>query len=139
MATQIADTPYSLAAGEGEQLSWFDATMTLKASAPGLGVIETVIGPGDEPPPHVHESEAQLPPPQPEAAQPDERVVAAEAERVRDRDAHARRAPLVRDVAEAALRTGLVVIDRRREHPLLAGERAEHCLDAARRSQAVAR
>ena len=57
MATQIADTPYSLAAGEGEQLSWFDATMTLKASAPGLGVIETVIGPGDEPPLHVHESE----------------------------------------------------------------------------------
>jgi len=57
MATQIGSAPYSLAADEGEQLSWFDATMTLKASAPGLGVIESVIGPGDEPPLHVHEGE----------------------------------------------------------------------------------
>ena len=44
MATQIGSAPYSLAADEGEQLSWFDATMTLKASAPGLGVINTPGG-----------------------------------------------------------------------------------------------
>ena len=44
MATQIGSAAYSLAADEGEQLSWFDATMTLKASAPGLGVINTPGG-----------------------------------------------------------------------------------------------
>jgi quercetin dioxygenase-like cupin family protein len=57
MATQIGSAPYALAVGEGEQLAWFDATITLKASDPGLGVIECTISAGEEPPLHVHAGE----------------------------------------------------------------------------------
>ena len=57
MTTQVEGSPYALAAGDGEQLSWFDAAMTLKASDPALGVIECTIGAGDEPPLHVHANE----------------------------------------------------------------------------------
>src|ERR1051326_3388140 len=55
MATQISGTPYALAAGEGEQLVWFDATILREASDPGIGVIECAISEGGEPPLHVHE------------------------------------------------------------------------------------
>ena len=49
--------PYALEAGGGEVMSWFSATMILKASAPELGAVEAIIGPGDEPPLHVHSNE----------------------------------------------------------------------------------
>jgi len=49
--------PYALVAGAGEPMSWFSAGLTLKASAPELGVVEAVISPGDEPPLHVHSRE----------------------------------------------------------------------------------
>ena len=52
-----ANAPYALAAGEGRKMSWFAATMLLKASSPDIGVTETVIAPGDEPPLHVHQNE----------------------------------------------------------------------------------
>jgi quercetin dioxygenase-like cupin family protein len=55
MATQITGNPDALAAGDGEQLAWFDATITRKASDPGIGVIECTISEGEEPPLHVHE------------------------------------------------------------------------------------
>jgi quercetin dioxygenase-like cupin family protein len=58
MAVQLdAQAPYALAPGAGEPMSWFAATLTLKASAPQLGVLEVVISPGDEPPLHVHSVE----------------------------------------------------------------------------------
>ena len=58
MATQLQQgTPYALAAGEGEPMAWFEAAITLKASAPDLGVVEVTIAPGDEPPLHVHSGE----------------------------------------------------------------------------------
>src|SRR5215468_3235610 len=58
MATEIqTGTPYALAEGEGRAMAWFDARMTLKASAPDIGVVEAVIMPGDEPPLHVHGGE----------------------------------------------------------------------------------
>jgi quercetin dioxygenase-like cupin family protein len=44
-------------AGDGEQLAWFDATITLKASDPGIGVIEATISAGEEPPLHLHAGE----------------------------------------------------------------------------------
>jgi quercetin dioxygenase-like cupin family protein len=57
MATQLGSAPYALAAGDGEQLVWFDATITRKASDPGIGVIECTISAGEEPPLHVHAGE----------------------------------------------------------------------------------
>jgi quercetin dioxygenase-like cupin family protein len=54
MATDLTTIPYALGPGEGEQLVWFDATITRKASDPGLGVIECTISAGEEPPLHVH-------------------------------------------------------------------------------------
>ncbi len=58
MPAQIGSgTPYALPAGGGEAMSWFAATMTLKASVRELGVVECAIGPGDEPPLHVHAGE----------------------------------------------------------------------------------
>jgi quercetin dioxygenase-like cupin family protein len=57
MATRLGSTPYALAPGDGEQLVWFDATITRKASDPGIGVIECTIGAGEEPPLHVHDGE----------------------------------------------------------------------------------
>ncbi len=38
-------------------MAWFGATATLKASSPGLGAVEFLIRPGDEPPLHVHKNE----------------------------------------------------------------------------------
>ena len=52
-----ASSPYALASGAGKLLSWFSATVTLKASSSDLGVVEVVISPGDEPPLHVHKNE----------------------------------------------------------------------------------
>lgn len=58
MTTEIEiSAPYALAANEGKPMSWFAATMLLKASHPALGVVETEIAPGDEPPLHVHKNE----------------------------------------------------------------------------------
>jgi quercetin dioxygenase-like cupin family protein len=57
MATQPLKTnpPYALEAGAGTPLVWFDSTIILKASSPGLGVTEIRISPGEEPPLHIHE------------------------------------------------------------------------------------
>jgi quercetin dioxygenase-like cupin family protein len=57
MATKLGNAPYALAAGEGEQLPWFDSTLTVKASDPAIGVLECTLSPGDEPPLHIHSRE----------------------------------------------------------------------------------
>jgi quercetin dioxygenase-like cupin family protein len=58
MATHVApNAQYLLSPGEGTPMSWFQATLTLKASTPALGVVEVSIAPGDEPPLHVHSRE----------------------------------------------------------------------------------
>ncbi len=58
MATELSvSAPYVLDAGAGKRMSWFSASLRLKASNPGLGVAEVVITPGDEPPLHVHKNE----------------------------------------------------------------------------------
>lgn len=54
-----AGNAYALAFGEGTRMSWFNADMRLKASTPTLGVVEMAIGPGDEPPVHVHSRESE--------------------------------------------------------------------------------
>lgn len=38
-------------------MGWFGSTITLKASAPGIGITEVVLRPGEEPPMHVHKNE----------------------------------------------------------------------------------
>jgi quercetin dioxygenase-like cupin family protein len=55
----VLEEAYALAAGEGTPMSWFNAGMRLKASTPTLGVVEMTIGPGDEPPLHVHSRESE--------------------------------------------------------------------------------
>jgi quercetin dioxygenase-like cupin family protein len=55
--TTVALCPYALAAGEGRPLAWFGANITLKASAPDIGVVEAVLSPGEEPPVHIHSNE----------------------------------------------------------------------------------
>jgi quercetin dioxygenase-like cupin family protein len=58
MAVQLdRKVPYALAEGDGEVMSWFSAKLTLKASAPELGIVEAVMSPGDEPPLHFHSRE----------------------------------------------------------------------------------
>jgi quercetin dioxygenase-like cupin family protein len=58
MSTQIqTNSPYALPAGGGTPLGWFGSSITLKASASGIGVCEVVIRPGEEPPLHVHKNE----------------------------------------------------------------------------------
>ena len=58
MSTQLnTNPPYALAAGAGTPMSWFGASITLKASCPEVGITEVVIHPGDEPPLHVHKNE----------------------------------------------------------------------------------
>ncbi len=58
MATELsASAPYILDAGGGKPMSWFSASLRLKASNGDLGVAEVVIAPGDEPPLHVHKNE----------------------------------------------------------------------------------
>ncbi len=58
MATPVNEAvPYLLNQGEGTPMSWFNATLTLKASTPQIGVVEITISPGDEPPLHVHSRE----------------------------------------------------------------------------------
>ena len=57
MSTQLKTSPYALAAGAGKALAWFGSTITIKASAPGLGVTEVLMSPGDEPPLHIHKNE----------------------------------------------------------------------------------
>ncbi len=58
MGTRISTSvPYVLAGGAGKPASWLSASVTLKASSRDLGVTEIVIGPGDEPPLHVHKNE----------------------------------------------------------------------------------
>jgi quercetin dioxygenase-like cupin family protein len=38
-------------------MAWFSADITLKASAPELGVVEIAISPSEEPPLHIHRNE----------------------------------------------------------------------------------
>jgi quercetin dioxygenase-like cupin family protein len=58
MATPVNEAvPYLLNQGEGTPMSWFNATLTLKASTPQIGVVEITISPGVEPPLHVHSRE----------------------------------------------------------------------------------
>jgi quercetin dioxygenase-like cupin family protein len=54
---QSAKTPYALGPGEGKTMGWLGATVTLKASAPEIGVTEVIISCGEEPPMHVHKNE----------------------------------------------------------------------------------
>src|SRR5579862_4301148 len=65
-------------------------------------------------------------------------VVAAEAERVVDRDIDVRLARLVRHVVEIALGILELVVDRRRQHALVHGEGREERLDRAGAAEAVA-
>jgi quercetin dioxygenase-like cupin family protein len=50
-------TQYALAPGEGQGMSWFTATLVLKAATADIGVVEVEIKPGEEPPMHVHSRE----------------------------------------------------------------------------------
>src|SRR5689334_10007517 len=54
---QKTNAPYCLAADGGTPMAWFDATISLKASNPGLGITEVVLHPGEEPPFHIHRNE----------------------------------------------------------------------------------
>jgi quercetin dioxygenase-like cupin family protein len=56
MSTHTA-SPYHLAAGEGQAMSWFTAQFALKASDPQIGLMELEGSPGVEPPLHVHRNE----------------------------------------------------------------------------------
>ena len=56
-AESSTNAPYALAAGAGTPMGWFDSTITLKASNPGIGITETVLRPGEEPPMHIHQNE----------------------------------------------------------------------------------
>src|SRR5436190_18958068 len=56
METQTT-TPALLGPGEGDRMSWFTATLILKASTPDVGLVEIDIRPGEEPPLHVHSRE----------------------------------------------------------------------------------
>jgi quercetin dioxygenase-like cupin family protein len=58
MSAQLSTkTPYALAAGEGKARGWLESTITLKASFPEIGITETILRPGEEPPLHVHRNE----------------------------------------------------------------------------------
>jgi quercetin dioxygenase-like cupin family protein len=57
MAAQLDAGAYALGAGEGEQLAWFGATPTIKASTAAIGVVEITLHPGEEPPLHIHTRE----------------------------------------------------------------------------------
>lgn len=50
-------SPYALAADEGTALAWFTSTIIRKASSPEIGITETAVTPGEEPPLHVHKNE----------------------------------------------------------------------------------
>jgi quercetin dioxygenase-like cupin family protein len=50
-------SPYALTAGAGKPMAWFEATVTLKASCPEMGVTEVLISRGEEPPVHLHKNE----------------------------------------------------------------------------------
>jgi quercetin dioxygenase-like cupin family protein len=56
--------PYILAEGEGRSYVWHDVVFTIKAAGPethdGLAVWEVTTRPGEEPAPHVHESEDEI-------------------------------------------------------------------------------
>ena len=49
--------PYVLPSGAGTPMTWFNDSITLKASRPEVGVLEIVMAPGNEPPLHVHKNE----------------------------------------------------------------------------------
>src|SRR5262245_5425270 len=53
----LPSTAYSLPAGGGTRMAWFDAAITLKASSSAIGVVEFFMSPGNEPPLHVHTNE----------------------------------------------------------------------------------
>lgn len=48
---------YALPPGAGKPLAWLTSTITQKASAPGIGITEALMSPGEEPPLHVHKNE----------------------------------------------------------------------------------
>lgn len=50
-------SPYHLAPGEGQPMSWFSAQFQLKSSDPQIGLMELEGSPGVEPPLHVHRNE----------------------------------------------------------------------------------
>jgi quercetin dioxygenase-like cupin family protein len=56
MSTQTV-SPYHLAAGDGQAMSWFTAQFKLKASGQQIGLMELEGSPGVEPPLHVHRNE----------------------------------------------------------------------------------
>ena len=56
MSTHTA-SPYHLAAGEGQPMSWFTARFELKASDQQIGLMQLEGSPGVEPPLHVHRNE----------------------------------------------------------------------------------
>ena len=87
----------------------------------------------------VSESSSRPAMPQSTPPQQDAAVVAAEAHRVRERDVDLDAARLVRHVVEVALRVGVPVVDRRRQHAVVERQRAHHRLDRAGRPEAVAR
>src|SRR5215469_4580 len=49
--------PYVLPAGGGTPLTWFNDSITRKASGSEIGILEVVMSPGNEPPLHVHRNE----------------------------------------------------------------------------------
>ena len=58
MSTQFAASrPYALPANGGKPMGWFGSTITLKASDPAIGITETLLRPGEEPPLHIHRKE----------------------------------------------------------------------------------
>ncbi len=57
MSEQSSMTPYALPAEGGRKMAWFGSTVVRKASAPGVGITETRMKAGDEPPLHVHRNE----------------------------------------------------------------------------------
>jgi quercetin dioxygenase-like cupin family protein len=58
VSTEVSTkAPYGLAAGAGKAMTWFESTITLKASCPEIGITEAILSPGEEPPLHVHRNE----------------------------------------------------------------------------------
>ena len=53
----VAEAPYALAPNAGKPMSWFGSTLTQKASAADIGIVEVLIAPGQEPPMHIHHKE----------------------------------------------------------------------------------
>ena len=61
MSTEVANTPYSLAAGEGDPIWFLDTLMTVKVDAAKTDgaymLVECLLAPGFGPPPHTHHAD----------------------------------------------------------------------------------